>query len=472
MKKNIIILPLIISIILFILSLQLKFSIHNFDSSKVVKNIKSFSSSKYQGRLAGTLENDQVALTLKGFLEQEKLKPFKGNFYDGFTTDVPNRIEGNPFLTVTDSLGNVIKEFEYGIDYKEDMLNFKTNSITFNKTDEIALKDSNLQAGKNSKYYLFYVPHNNTFAFRSSFINDSVHDMYIMITDKTLADLKEYITEGYNVNCFVPFDVENKKLNNVAGFIQGVDPLAPPIVISSHFDHVGTDLQGNTYGGALDNASGTAFVMELIKYLKSIGKPERNILFIFFNAEELGCKGSTHFATEYSDYLKESKILNIDMIGSNNNLPLSIMGGKKDTIDTPLVKELSLLCSKNNIRYSNLFEDSSDHEAFRDLNIDAVTFCDYDITKIHTPNDKVDYINTKSIDTCFKVVASELITYAYGDNYFLIHNNNILRYSCISSIILSLIFLGFLFMKSEKKVNQNLASFLKINKSKNNFYSK
>lgn len=450
MKKNIITLPLIISIIIFILSLQLKFTMHNFNSSNVVKNIEVFSSNQYKGRLAGTLENDEVALTLKNFLEKEKLKPFNGNFYDGFTTSVPNRIEGNPFLTVTDSQGSVIKEFQYGIDYKEDMLNFKTNSITFNKTDEIAIKDYNLQVGKNSKYYLFYVPQKDSFSFRSSFIKDSVHDMYIIITDETLSALKDYVTKGYNVNCFVPFDIENRKLNNIAGFIQGSNPSAPPIIISSHFDHVGTDLQGNVYSGALDNASGMAFVMELEKYLKSLGKPERNILFVFFNAEELGCQGSTHFATEYSDYLKGSKIFNFDMIGSNNNLPLSIMAGKKDTIYTPLVKELSLLCSKSNIKYSNIFEDSSDHEAFRNLNVDAVTFCDYDVTRIHTPNDKAKYIDTKSIDRCFKVVSSELIHCAYGDNNILIHNNEILKYSCISSITLSFIFLGSLF---KKKIN-------------------
>ena len=460
MKKNIAVLPLIISIIIFILSLQLKFNIHNFDSHQVVKNIANFSSNKYKGRLAGTLENDQVALLLKEFLEEEKLKPLNGNFYDGFTTDVPNRIEGNPLLTVTDSLGNVIKEFKYGIDYKEDMLNFKTNTITFNKTDEIAIKDHNLQVGKNSKYFLFYVPHDNSLSFRSSFIKDSVHDMYIMITDKTFVDLKDYVTKGYDINCFIPFDVQSRKLNNVAGFIQGNDPLAPPIIISSHFDHVGTDVGGNVYGGALDNASGTSFVMELEKHLKSLGKPERNIIFVFFNAEELGCRGSTYFATEYADYLKGSKIFNFDMIGSNNNVPLGIMGGKKDTMDTPLVKELSLLCLKRDIKHSNLFEDSSDHEAFRNLNIDAVTFCDYDLARIHTPDDKVNYIDTKSIDSCFKVVSGELIKYAYGDNYILIHNDDILKYSCLSSITLSLIFLWLLFkpitLKKEIVISTNI----------------
>jgi len=454
MKKRIVVLPLILTIMIFILSLQLKFNIHNFNSSKVVNNIENFSSDKYKGRLAGTFENDQVAFTLKGFLEDEKLKPFNGNYYDGFTTSVPNKIEGSPSLTVTDALGNVIKTFQYGIDYKEDMLNFRTNSITFNKTNEIGLKDSDLQVKKNSKYYLFYVPKSNSLSFRSSFIKDSVHDMYIMITDKTFADLKAFITKGYNINCFIPFNVKNEKLNNIAGFIPGSDPLAPPIIISSHFDHIGTDFQGNVYNGALDNASGVAFIMEFEKYLKSLGKPNRNIVFIFFNGEELGCQGSTHFATEYSNYLKGSKILNFDMIGSNNNVPLSIMGGTKDTQNTPLIKEISALCLDNNIKYSNLFEDSSDHEAFRNLNIDAVTFCDYDLARIHTTNDKAKYIDTKAIDLCFKVVSVELIKCAYGNNYILLHNDDILKYSSICSITLSLIFLWIL------------------SKSKNNFHSK
>ena len=69
------------------------------------------------------------------------------------------------------------------------------------------------------------------------------------------------------------------------------------------------------------------------------------------------------------------------MIGSNNSVPLYIMGGKKDTKDSSLIKEVSSICSKNKVNFSYLFEDASDHEYFRKQNIDAITLSDSDTTQ-------------------------------------------------------------------------------------------
>lgn len=445
MKKNFLLIPILLSLILLSICLKYKNNIHTFNSYQVFNNIKKYSSEKYKGRLAGSLENDETSMELKQYLQCQKLKPLNGNYFDGFTTDIPAKIQGLPYLKIVDNSGNIIKEYNYGTDYKEDMLNFKSNSFTFNNKDEIGLKDHILQIKKDSQYFIFYVPDNNSLNFRSSFIEDSIHSMYIMITEKTFQEIKDYILKNYSISCFIPFQVKNQKLNNVTGYIKGKNSKTAPLIISAHFDHVGTDLSGTTYPGALDNASGMCFVMELEKYLKSLGKPERNIIFAFFNAEELGCKGSEHFAEKYKNTLNKSKVFNFDMIGSDKNIPLSIMAGSKDNDKTPLVKEISSLCINSKVKYNTVFQDSSDHESFRKYNISALTFCDDDLSRIHTPEDKSCYISTSSINDCYKVISKEVKNSAYKDNLLLNHYNTLIKYSIISSLLFSVCYLILIF---------------------------
>ncbi len=452
MKKIIIVILLAFSLITLSISLWYKNNVHSFNSQEVVKNIAKFSSEQYKGRLAGSLENDEATFELKEYLKEGKIKPLDGNYYDSFTTDVPNRIEGKPYLKVTDKSGSIIKTFDYSSDYKEDMLNFKANSFSFNNKDTIGLKDTVLQVQKDSNYFIFYVPQSNSLSFRSSFMETSLHSMYVMVTDSTFNQIKDYVKKGYSVSCFIPYEIKNKQINNVVGFIKGKNSTAPPIIISAHFDHVGTDLSGNVFPGALDNASGVSFVMELEKYIKSLGKPDRNIIFAFFNAEELGCQGSTHFANEYKNKFGKSKVFNFDMIGSNNNIPLSIMAGSNDTKKTPLVKEISSVCTYNKVQFKTMFEDSSDHEAFRNDNIQAVTFCDDDLTRIHTSNDTSNFISTKSIDRCFSVASDEIASCAFRRNFLLIYYSRAIKYSLICSIFL---IIAYLFIKIKDLVEKN-----------------
>ncbi|MDL5045102.1 M28 family metallopeptidase [Oscillatoria amoena NRMC-F 0135] len=76
------------------------------------------------------------------------------------------------------------------------------------------------------------------------------------------------------------------KSYNVVGKITGAKQPEEYIIYSTHWDHLGigkADERGDTiYNGALDNASGTAGILELAKAFKSANnKPNRSL--IFFN---------------------------------------------------------------------------------------------------------------------------------------------------------------------------------------------
>ncbi|RYY23212.1 MAG: M20/M25/M40 family metallo-hydrolase [Sphingomonadales bacterium] len=89
--------------------------------------------------------------------------------------------------------------------------------------------------------------------------------------------------------------------NNVIGMLPGTDLKDQYVVLSAHLDHVGVgqpDDKGDTiYNGAMDNAVGTAAMIEVAKRFRADGKkPRRSMLFIAVTAEEKGLVGSEYFA--------------------------------------------------------------------------------------------------------------------------------------------------------------------------------
>jgi Zn-dependent M28 family amino/carboxypeptidase len=86
---------------------------------------------------------------------------------------------------------------------------------------------------------------------------------------------------------------------NVIGRLPGSARSAESIVVGAHYDHlgIGQPEQGDSiYNGALDNASGVAGLLALAESFAHSGlRPRRSVLFVAFDAEELGLKGSKAF---------------------------------------------------------------------------------------------------------------------------------------------------------------------------------
>ena len=90
---------------------------------------------------------------------------------------------------------------------------------------------------------------------------------------------------------------EDKVLNNVAGFIEGRDPVLKNevLIFSGHYDHIG--VSGNKVNpGADDDASGCAALLSMANAFQSLGKkPLRTILFLWVSGEEVGLFGSQKY---------------------------------------------------------------------------------------------------------------------------------------------------------------------------------
>ena len=106
---------------------------------------------------------------------------------------------------------------------------------------------------------------------------------------------------------------------NVVGILEGSDTRLKDecIVFMAHYDHLGTDEEGNIFNGADDNATGCAILLELAEAFSQLTKmPRRSILFLWTTAEETGMLGSQHYAQNPVFPLEKTKaVINIDMAG-------------------------------------------------------------------------------------------------------------------------------------------------------------
>lgn len=135
--------------------------------------------------------------------------------------------------------------------------------------------------------------------------------------------------------------IDNFKAKNVIGRIEGKNKDSL-IVVTAHFDHLGK--VGNIYfPGASDNASGTAFLLQLAKYFSQT-KPKYSMVFIAFAAEEAGLVGSNYFVENPLVDLKKIKfLLNFDIMGAGED-GIQIVNSSVFTREYDLLNEIN---SKN-----------------------------------------------------------------------------------------------------------------------------
>lgn len=112
---------------------------------------------------------------------------------------------------------------------------------------------------------------------------------------------------------------EYNKSYNVIGKITGSKYPDEVIIYTAHWDHLGIGKPDSTgdsiYNGALDNASGTAGLLELARAFKSLKtKPERTVIFLSVTAEEQGLLGSAYYA-QNPVYPAAKTVANINMDG-------------------------------------------------------------------------------------------------------------------------------------------------------------
>lgn len=199
---------------------------------------------------------------------------------------------------------------------------------------------------------------------------------------------------------------------NILAFIEGTEKPEEIVVVSAHYDHVGTK-NGVVYNGADDDGSGTVAVMEIAKAFQSAKKagngPKRSILFLHVTGEEHGLFGSEYYTDNPVFPLANTVVdLNIDMIGRDDpenrgKNYVYVIGSEMLSSELKVINEAANKKTNNlelNYRYDDPNDTErlyyrSDHYNFAKNNVPVAFFFDGIHEDYHQPTDdveKIDYL--------------------------------------------------------------------------------
>jgi len=234
--------------------------------------------------------------------------------------------------------------------------------------------------------------------------------------DGFITDLEKDIIKNKKPNSFrtaakvkatVNIEYVKTKTQNVVAMLQSGYKAVPYdyIVIGGHYDHLGFGGKNSgsrmpdtsaVHNGADDNASGIASIIEIAEAFKEDKiKPNKNIIFIAFGAEEMGLLGSAYYTKNPIKDLSETySMLNVDMIGKlDKKDPVVIIAG------TGTAKEYNALLDsyKDKIDFDLLYSPSgfgaSDHSSFYQSDVPVLFFNTGAHQDYHTPFDDIEKLN-------------------------------------------------------------------------------
>ncbi len=142
---------------------------------------------------------------------------------------------------------------------------------------------------------------------------------------------------GPGESYFREFDMGDVRCRNVVAILRGARDGDEHVAIGAHYDHVGMggglDFftgRGKFHNGADDNASGTAALLEVAEAFAELARegrrPDRSIVFCFFDAEENGLVGSEAYAADPALPIAGCiAMINMDMVGRARRSRLNVL---------------------------------------------------------------------------------------------------------------------------------------------------
>ncbi len=112
----------------------------------------------------------------------------------------------------------------------------------------------------------------------------------------------EPIALGTTLDAHVENTISRGESYNVGGLVRGSESPEEAFIYTAHWDHIGTGKSDEPqedviYNGAVDNATGTAALIELAHAFSSLHQaPRRSVAFLAVTAEESGKLGSEWYA--------------------------------------------------------------------------------------------------------------------------------------------------------------------------------
>jgi len=323
-----------IILILFLLSFQQSIAQFQNDAREILNTICS---EDFHGRGYAMGGVEKTARFIEKRLKKYHLKKFDKTYFQEFKIHV-NTLSGNNLIRLNN------KDLTPGIDYL-----ISASSGSLKGKFSLAVINADL-INKPEKFRKFI---DSDFSDKVILIDTfglhrkSFNDAYKLITERNILKAKAIIKITRKNLIYVPsqirknfpliilkesslpnnprdiqIDIGSKyypdfMTKNIIAYIKGKSDTS--IVLSAHYDHLGTMGANVYFPGANDNGSGVAALLTLAKYFSKQKKPKYNIVFMFFSGEELGLQGSYYYTQHPVFPLSKIKfMINLDMVGSGD----------------------------------------------------------------------------------------------------------------------------------------------------------
>lgn len=217
----------------------------------------------------------------------------------------------------------------------------------------------------------------------------------------------------------VRLDVRNKlgpafESTNVVGEIRGRELPNEIVVLGAHLD-------SNDLGpGALDNAAGSAAVMETARAIKALGVvPRRTIRFVLFTGEEEGMLGSNAYVARHRDEMDRTVAALIMDVGAGRPLGWFSMG--RTDLDDQIRELMKPLSAFAGSMIEHAAFAATDNAAFMAEGVPNLILLQDEslyFTVHHSIADTFDKADSRDFATCVATVASATFSIADQSNRF------------------------------------------------------
>lgn len=384
--------------------------VEDISTKELDKEISFWSSEDFAGRLTGTNGNQKVMEKLEKRFEEIGLESYeKDNYRSPFKLDYydPSKLKARLKVKFHDGKE---REFPYGKDWMERVIQNNTSieaPISFkNSKNHIFVTADNHQAQDASAIFV------KTKSFRKSLTFTDTHLPTIQISDH----LYDYLENNQSSIKKVNIDYREPKKTitsyNIVGKIPGKKH-DKAIVISAHFDHVGT-WGKNTYRGSVDNATGVTGLLNLAAILKASSDQKEfdsDLIFAGFNGEESDRAGSKDFVKKLKKQYKSIINVNLDCIGIQKGGSIVFVGNENGSkkMGEGLQKIASKLDMKSKVEVGSTATLTSDHTSFLDEGFQAVNISQAKFDKIHTTDDNLNYTDSTPLKKAIEIVYNYIL---------------------------------------------------------------
>lgn len=258
-------------------------------------------------------------------------------------------------------------------------------------------------------------------------VSEAFADRLLAGKKLTIADVKKVLSKGgtasFGTGRQVRFAVKGLPwrevtTHNVVAVLPGSDPSVKGeyVVVGAHLDHIGDWPRLNP--GADDNASGAATLLEVARAAATLKvRPRRNVVFVWFAAEELGLRGAEHFASHPpKGFEKCVAMLNLDMLGAGSGL--YIAGGENfPEIKAAMEAARDRLAPGFGLKAGKIRgEGRADHAPFFEKGIHAVSLFGSggEHHGYHSPEDTVYFVTPKTMESGGRTVLGAAFALADG----------------------------------------------------------